>query len=55
MHKTDQKLKLLIFSLSFDLAKGEGGTSAPLAPPGCALVYRYNNNMWPWLAFETIF
>jgi len=32
MHKIDQKLKLFIFFLNFDLAK-ERGASAPLAPP----------------------
>jgi len=32
MHKIGKKLKLLIFILNFDLAKG-GGASAPLASP----------------------
>jgi len=40
MHKIDQKLKLLIFFLNFDLAKG-GEALAPLAPPGCALEHKY--------------
>jgi len=35
------KLKLLIFFLDFDVAKGEGRFSS-FIPPGCALVSMYN-------------